>query len=171
MSAPGQVWSVPIRLEDVPEAGRRFDLAADPATRTAVARTAGLEAVPRLEASFEVIRRGRDGLQVAGSVSATVRQTCVVTLEPVENEIDEPIDLTFVPHAPDAQLREAEAGTPDPPEALVNGTVDLGAIATEFLILGIDRYPRRAGAVFSSPATGEASAHPFDALAALKKPR
>ena len=58
-----------------------------------------------------------------------------------------------------------------PPEALAGGTVDLGAIAAEFLILGIDPYPRKAGAVFSSPPGAEASAHPFDALAALKKPR
>ena len=52
----------------------------------------------------------------------------------------------------------------DAPEPLVDGTVDLGAIATEFLILGIDPYPRKPGAVFEAPPAGDGSAHPFAAL-------
>ena len=49
--------------------------------------------------------------------------------------------------------------------------IDLGAVATEFLILGIDPYPRKPGAVFEAPAAGEGGGHPFAALAALKKGR
>ena len=48
--------------------------------------------------------------------------------------------------------------------------VDLGALAIEFLILGIDPYPRKAGAQFAAPAVEDASEHPFAALEALKKP-
>ena len=48
-------------------------------------------------------------------------------------------------------------------------SVDLGAVATEFLLLGIDPYPRKPGAVFDAPATGDPAGHPFAALAALKK--
>ena len=52
-----------------------------------------------------------------------------------------------------------------------DGAVDLGAIATEFLLLGIDPYPRKPGAVFDAPvAEDDPSSHPFAALAALKKP-
>ncbi len=47
--------------------------------------------------------------------------------------------------------------------------VDLGAIATEYFLLGIDPYPRKPGAEFQSPSAGEAAANPFAALAALKK--
>jgi uncharacterized metal-binding protein YceD (DUF177 family) len=171
MNVPAQRWNVPVRFEDVPEAGLRIDLVADASVRAVLARAAGVEAVPRIEANFDVTRHGRDGLQVRGRVSATVRQACVVTLEPVENEIDEPVDLTFMPpqDGGDVHRREEELGPHDPPEALVNGMVDLGAIAAEFLILGIDPYPRKAGAVFASPAAGDASDHPFAALAALKK--
>jgi hypothetical protein len=52
---------------------------------------------------------------------------------------------------------------------MVDGVVDLGAIATEFLILGIDPYPRKPGAVFEPPQSGDGEASPFAALAALKK--
>ena len=50
-----------------------------------------------------------------------------------------------------------------------DGVVDLGAVATEFLLLGIDPYPRKPGAVFDAPPAGDAAGHPFAALAALKK--
>jgi hypothetical protein len=45
----------------------------------------------------------------------------------------------------------------------------LGAIATEFLLLGIDPYPRKAGAEFSPQKSEDGSAKPFAALEALKK--
>src|SRR5437764_8438602 len=90
-------WRVPVRVDEIPDAGRRFDLHADAATREALARTAGLQALPRLDASFEITRHGRDGVRVRGTVSGTVGQTCVVSLEPVENEIAEQVDLVFMP--------------------------------------------------------------------------
>jgi hypothetical protein len=68
-------WHVPVALDDVPEEGRHFDLAADADTRAAVARMAGLRDLPRFEASFDVTRYGRVVLHVAGRVSATAGQT------------------------------------------------------------------------------------------------
>ncbi len=161
-------WSVPIGIEDVPDTGRHVVLSADAHVREAVARLAGLSGVPRLEATFDVVKQGTDGLHVTGEVSATVGQTCVVTLEPMENEVREPVDLVF---APDVTAVSPEEGgeAREPPEPLVDGRVDLGAIATEFLILGIAPYPRKPGAVFAAPPVAESEDHPFAALAALKK--
>jgi uncharacterized metal-binding protein YceD (DUF177 family) len=164
-------WSVPVAVSDVPEAGRHLDLVADPQTRAAIAKLAGVTAVARLAASFDVALRGRGGLHVVGNVSATVGQTCVVTLDPVENEIEEPIDLVFVPATAmsPSDHAEVEVTPEDAPEPLIDGRVDLGAIATEFLLLAIDPYPRKPGAVFQPPASGDDAAHPFAALSALKK--
>jgi hypothetical protein len=66
---------------------------------------------------------------------------------------------------------EVEVPVEDAPEPLVGGQIDLGAIATEFLILAIDPYPRKPDAVFQPPPGGDDSAHPFAALAALKGER
>jgi uncharacterized metal-binding protein YceD (DUF177 family) len=166
-------WSVPVALDDVPETGRQFDLAADERTRTALAEALRLRALPRLSAAFTVNRRGREGLHVTGEVSATVGQTCVVSLEPLESEVAETVDLVFEP--PRAGLdpsgsAEGEKEAGEGPEPLHGGVVDLGAVATEFLILGIDPYPRKPGAVLDAPPAGpdEAADHPFAALAALK---
>lgn len=172
-STAEQPWSMPLAIHEVPETGRHVELTADQTVRTAIAKTAGLRDLPRLTAAFDVSRRGGDGLQVVGQVSATVGQVCVVTLEPIENEIEEVIDLTFAPEPAGAADLAAETqagiGSRDAPEPLVGGMVDLGAIATEFLILAIDPYPRKPGAVFEPPATGDERGQAFAALAALKR--
>ncbi|HWP24859.1 MAG TPA: DUF177 domain-containing protein [Xanthobacteraceae bacterium] len=167
-------WSVPVAVAEVPDTGRRFDLVADAITRAAIAKFADLPQVARLEAEFELTRQARNGLRVVGRVSATVEQTCVITLEPMLSEIEEDVDLMFVPaseiasYAYDDNTFEDD----DPPELLQDGTVDLGAVATEFLVLGIDPYPRKPGSVFTPPQDDEAGTdHPFAKLAALKKPK
>ena len=171
-------WHVPVAVEDVAESGEHFDLVADAQVRARVARIAGLRDLPRLEARFDVTRHGAGGLRVAGHVSATVGQTCVVTLEPVANDVEETVDLLFVP--PPAAARQAgEVATKDAPreakwdapEPLIGGAVDLGALATEFLILGLDPYPRQPGAVFRPPADARPDEGPFAALAKLKRGR
>lgn len=162
-------WSVPVRVEDVPETGLHLDLTADEAVRTAAARLAGVVAIPRLQAAFDVERRGA-GLRVVGQVSATVGQTCVVTLEPVENLIEEPVRLNFAPAAGEGggDVDLADGTGAEPPEPLAGGAADLGAVAIEFLLLGIDPYPRKAGAAFAAPSAADEPASPFAALAALK---
>lgn len=167
-----QPWNLPVAVTDIPETGRRFDVVADAHTRAALAKLAGVPGLPRLEAEFELTRFGDDGLRVVGRVVATVEQNCVLTLEPMENKVEEEFDLLFSPpRAASLAVDAVEAGQSDePPETLRDGIVDLGAIATEFLILGIDPYPRKPGSVFNAPEAKEnLESHPFAALAALKK--
>ena len=162
-------WHVPVMVEEVPETGQHFDLAADAAVRAAVADVAGLRDLPRFEANFDVSRRGT-GLHVVGSISATVGQNCVVTLEPLTNEVAETIDLIFEPVQRLAASAESEHGVKwDDPEPLVGGVVDLGALATEFLILGLDPYPRKPGAVFEPPQDANRDQGPLAALGRLAK--
>jgi hypothetical protein len=166
-------WHVPVALDDVPEEGQHFDLAADAQIRAAVAQIVGLRDLPRFQANFDVSRRGR-GLHVAGRVSATAGQTCVVTLEPLANEVCEEIDLLFEPPlvaAPELEADVLERTPDDDTEPLLDGKVDLGALATEFLFLGLDPYPRKPGAVFQPPADTSVDEGPFAALNALKKGR
>jgi hypothetical protein len=109
-------------------------------------------------------------------VRARIGQTCVVTLYPIENEIDESIDVVFAPLEQILDLSDlvdeaAESDTeiPDPPEPIINGVIDLGRIATDALFLAVDPYPRRLGATFQ-PAVEivDPNDHPFAALKALK---
>src|SRR5258707_10775855 len=134
MIAPGKPWHVPVRLEDVPETGLHFDLVADEHVRAGLAVLAGVPDMPRLAAAIDVACYG-NGLRATGRVSATVVQTCVVTLEPMENQVDEAIDVIFAASSTGDLAHQNEAD--EPPEVLSDGTADLGAIAAEFLLLGI----------------------------------
>jgi uncharacterized metal-binding protein YceD (DUF177 family) len=160
-------WTIPVTIADIPDGGSHHDLFADAAVRDSVAQLAGLRALPRLEASFDLNRRG-EGVAVRGEVRARVGQTCVVTLEPIESDVQETIDLLFMPIEKGADAAAARQKG-EPPEPLENGVVDLGAIAVEFLVLGLDPYPRKPGVEFSRPENADKGAHPFAALAALKK--
>ena len=167
-------WSIPVRLDEIPETGLHLDLEADAPTRAAVAAAAAVNEVPRLAASFDLARHGREGMHVVGTVFAQVVQTCVVTLDPVENEIEEGIDIVFAaPTALGPAANEVNLGAEavEPPETLIDGVVDLGAVATEFLMLAIDPYPRKPGAVFEPPQNADAGSHPFAALATLRSGR
>ena len=177
MTDPGSVWSHPISIDEVPERGVHVDLVADEAARAEIAKIAGLRDLPRLRASFDITHEGSDALRISGEVSATAGQNCVVTLEPIENEINEGVDLLFASHAR-GSIADSEGkitldfNDPDSAEPIREGAIDLGAVATEFLLLGIDPYPRKEGAEFEAPKMAEdPSKHPFAALEALKKPR
>jgi uncharacterized metal-binding protein YceD (DUF177 family) len=159
-------WSVIVTLDEIPETGLHTELEATEPVRADLARLAGLRELPRLSAVFDLTPRG-PGVHVAGQVSAHLGQTCVVTLEPIESDLTESIDLVFAPAA-QTQPKDLKLDE-EPPELLVDGKIDLGAIATEFLLLGIDPYPRKTGAEFAPIKVDDAGAHPFAALDALKK--
>lgn len=166
-------WSVPVAVDDMPESGRHFEIEAPAGTRAELLRlVAGLSTVrelPSLSAVFDLTRQGAR-VHVTGQVKAKVGQTCVVTLEPVETDVDEHVDLSFAPTATAIPGREIEVKLEqEPPEPLTGGTVDLGALATEFLVLGIDPYPRKPGAEFGSLKVGDDGPRHFAALEALKK--
>ena len=174
MTEQQNVWSYRLAREEVPEAGLHIVIEADESVRAALAGIAGLRGLPRLAASFDVTRSGQNGLHIEGEVTSTIGQECVVTLEPIDKNLIEPIDLTFVPDGvPSTTGLAAEASLSgeefDLPEPLEGGAVDLGAIATEYFLLGIDPYPRKPGAVFEAPGEPEPQASPFAALSALKK--
>ena len=170
-------WSAVVRLDEVPEQGRHIELEASPEVRAALAQPVGVDAVEQLTARFDLARKGRDGLHVSGSVHARLRQTCVVTLEPVINAIEEEIEVDYAPPAElkkaaeplDPEESDAAQSSPDEPEPLIGNSVDLGRLATEFLTLAVDPYPRKPDASFEPPKQKEDPAHPFAALDALRK--
>lgn len=169
-------WSVPVTVVQIPDTGLHRDIEADRAAREAMAEVAGLREILSARASLDVTLERGGRVHVTGHVRARIGQTCVVTLDPIENEIDEPIDLIFAPpeQIPDLsdlvdEAAESETGIPDPPEPIINGVIDLGRLATDALFLAVDPYPRRPDAVFDPPVeTADPMDHPFAALKALR---
>lgn len=166
-------WRSPVAVAQIPERGLHRELDADEAQRKAIAEIGGLREVISAHASFDVTPKSGGRFHVTGHVQARVGQTCVVTLDPIETDIDEPIDLMFAPAEQVPALSnlvdDAAADDIDPPEPLEDGVIDLGRLAADALFLGVDPYPRKPDAVFDHEATPpDPKDHPFAALKALK---
>jgi hypothetical protein len=172
----GQTYSYAVSVNDIPAAGKRFHIEANEDERRSLAEALGILEIAKLTADIEVrVLHGRT-LSVKGEIAAAVVQTDVVTLEPIPQIVAEEIDVTLVPAegpAPVGRPNEASAGTADleAPDVYRHGRIDLGAIAREYLAMGLNPYPRGEGAEFpghveDSPAAEDS---PFAKLAALKR--
>lgn len=163
--------SRPFPLHRVTPAGVETRVDANEAERGALAADLGLPAIHRLEGRFR-LAGGRDRIALTGRVSASIEQTCVVTLEAFPSDVDEEVEMTFA--TPDPRHRstppeELELSMEsDPPEELLGDTIDLGAITAEFLALGLDAYPRKPGIVFETPDGEAEGGSPFAKLAQLR---
>jgi uncharacterized metal-binding protein YceD (DUF177 family) len=169
-------WSVPIAVIQIPETGLARDIEATPEQRKGIAALGGLVSVGAAKSELLLTPVKGGTVHVTGRVWGKLEQTCVVTLEPVAADFDEEIDVIF---APPSQIRElaesvdedieSEDETPDPPEPIENGFIDLGKLATDALFLGLDPYPRKPDAVFEPVVeVPDPEEHPFAALKALK---
>lgn len=169
-------WRAPVVVAQIPETGLHREIEASGREREAMAKVAGLREVLSASASFDLVPKSGGRVHVVGRVRARIGQTCVVTLDPIENDIDEEIDLIFAPyeqvrHLADmvAEAEDEEAEVPEPPEPILHGVIDLGRLATDCLFLAIDPYPRKPGVVFEPRITAVAPEdHPFAALKTLK---
>ncbi|MBK5656488.1 MULTISPECIES: DUF177 domain-containing protein [Bradyrhizobium] len=169
-------WRVLINVAQIPETGLHREIVADETARKLMAEVAELREVISAHAEFDVQPKRDGSYHVTGQVQARIGQTCVVTLDPIENEIIEPIDVVFAPPEQIPEMSDlvddAEEGdeeTPDPPEPITGGFIDIGRLATDALFLGIDPYPRKADAVFEQQVEApDPENHPFAALKALQ---
>jgi uncharacterized metal-binding protein YceD (DUF177 family) len=158
------------RVEPLPRDGLKTEIEANAAERAALAKLNNLVGIERLNANFRIVK-WRRGVRVEGIVSARVTQTCVVSLEPFDVDIDEPIDARFLPV--DAKAAESKSPPPesvvdeDAPDPLVDGKIDLGVLAAEFLTLALDPYPRKPGAAFEPSSPGNERESPFSRLRAI----
>ena len=134
--------------------GLDSEIAANAEERAAIVGAYDLVAVDALSANVTLTHGPRGSVEVSGRVLADIVQSCVVTLEPVAQHIDEPIAVRFVPaDSPDApgpakpgKEVVVDADAPDPPEVMEGTSVNLGALVEEIFVLAIDPYPRAPGA-------------------------
>lgn len=165
-------WTYEIELASVPLEGRTFELIPDEATRKQLANAASVVSVPALKMLLEVRPVGSDGAEVVGKLEGVVRQRCVVSLEEFDNPIAENFSVDFASNAQSEASNDDEEEIEDLPDPIVDGKIDLGALATEFLILSVDPYPRKPGVEFAAPPAEEAAPEPkrspFEQLSGLK---
>jgi uncharacterized metal-binding protein YceD (DUF177 family) len=144
--------------------------------RKALADAYDLLAVNALTATVELRPLPGGGVAVDCHVLADIVQTCVVSLVPVDEHIDQDFSIRYV-RDPDRLPKPGEEIVVDPDaddlELLEGQTIDVGALVEEYFALAINPYPRAPGAELPADIddgdSGKES--PFAVLAALAKPR
>jgi uncharacterized metal-binding protein YceD (DUF177 family) len=175
-----------VDLERMGPSGAALEIAPSDSERAALAKRFGFLGLPTFSARVTVDRRVGGQIVVEGRLRGRIVQACVLTLDPVAQDLDEAFRIVFKQDMTDD--RDPESGEAvlhsqaDAPEPLTGNVLDVGEIVAEQLSLAADPYPRRAGAkledVLPKPRHGgrkgqpEQRRHPFAGLAALRdKPR
>lgn len=175
-----------IDLDRMGNQGTALEIVTTDGERAALAKRFGFLALPAFSARVTVDRRPGGQVVVEGRLKGRLVQACILSLEPVTQELDDAFRLVFAQNL--AEERDPESGEAllnaqaDAPEPLAGNMLDVGEIVAEQLSLTADPYPRKPGIkledVLPKPRGGgrrgppEQRRHPFAGLAALKdKPR
>ncbi len=164
-------FSFVVHPSDQGERESTYELEASPSERDALAKRFGLIDIERFCVWLSFVRRrGSDSWHLKGRLEGTVTQSCVVTLEPVTNDVEGEFEVVF--------YKEYQGDVPDISfddviEPLVGDALDLGEIAAEEFALALDPYPRAPGAGVQQSSNAEENGperqNPFAVLAALKE--
>jgi uncharacterized metal-binding protein YceD (DUF177 family) len=171
-----------VDLDRMGAGGTALDIIASDTERALLAKRFGFVGLPALSARVTVDRRLGGQIVVEGRLRGRLVQACVLTLDPVTQDLDDTFRLVFKKDLADD--RDPESGEAvlsahaDAPEPLAGNLLDVGEIVAEQLSLAADPYPRRPGAkledVLPKPRGGgrrgpaDQRRHPFAGLAALR---
>src|SRR5262245_32008806 len=174
-----------VDLDRMGAGGTALDIVASDGERSALAKRFGFLGLPALSARVTVDRRPGGQIVVEGRLRGRIVQACILTLDPVTQDLDEAFRIVFKQDL--AEERDPESGEAlvsahtDAPEPLSGSQLDVGEIVAEQLSLAADPYPRKHGVkledVLPKPrkerhGRPEHRRHPFAGLAALRdKPR
>lgn len=143
MTEQSAEFSHVIMLDELPKGGRRFELQANEDERAAAARRLGVLAVDALSGEVRVAAT-KKRFEISGKAVATLKRECVVSLEEIEEVIDEQFDVSFLREV-EAQTEEEEISL-ETPEFHAEAQFDLGDLLLQQVSLAMDPFPRKAGA-------------------------
>lgn len=130
--------------------GQDIVFSADDEVRSAVAEELDLLEIEALKVDARVVRWQKQGLKVSGTLNANLKQACVSTLEPVEQEISLTFERRFLPEGAYVRKHEQiedgelviDPEAEDEPDELPPGGVNLWDTIIEEIDLALDPFPR-----------------------------
>jgi len=169
-------FSRPVNIEKIKSKGLRKTIEANGQEREKLADHLTITAIDAMSFNCLLLPWKKGGVELSGQVTATFKQTCVVTLEVFSTEISQDVKRYFANAGQlklDSAVIDLESLEDDVPDVVENGLLDIGDIAVETLALCLSPYPRKPGVVFadhveSDPDESE-SDNPFNVLQKLKK--
>ncbi len=166
-----------VDVSRVPEKGRIIKFRASENECLALLQHFSLVAVDFLVAELQLTRWRRKGAALRGTVTAKISQRCVISLEPVDQQIEEEINILYVEEGSPFAKQPSDASGElvldpegnDLPETLSSDVIRIDEVILEALALAIDPYPRLRGVelsaeFISSDGDNDRPASPFAVL-------
>ncbi|MCF8495526.1 MAG: DUF177 domain-containing protein [Alphaproteobacteria bacterium] len=185
---PAPEWSVLFAVEELTGEPVRLVIEPDAEAVKSLLKRLDVKALEGVKGVFTINRsKGAVAVNVQGAVEANVTQSCVVTLEPIKSKVREEFEAWFTDPEQAvvlAKIRRDRAPAKgrgekplmdeqDDPEPIIEGKIDLGELATQYISLAVDPYPRAPGVELPTEVKGiavvqegvpETRRNPFAAL-------
>ncbi|MCW5715390.1 MAG: DUF177 domain-containing protein [Bauldia sp.] len=162
-----------LALSAISPAGGEREFAATDSERAAIVEEFGLVELRSFVAHVN-LRRSGDLVTLEGRIVAEAVQSCVVSLQPVVERIDQTFTRRLMrgqPAEPSTVAETIEIGEEDPPDVFAGDSIDVGLVLLEEFALALDPYPRAPGVEFVVPedAAADEPDSPFAVLKSLGK--
>ncbi|MCL4679522.1 MAG: hypothetical protein KJ017_13105 [Alphaproteobacteria bacterium] len=180
-------WSYLFDTEALGREPATLKIAPDESQTRTIVKRLGIDGLEGVEARITLRRNnGNMVIHVQGIITAKAFQKCIITLAPLEIDIEAPFEawyadssqtLSFTKAKRERDIEKDNIEQPildeaEDPEPVVDGRIDLGELVVQHLSLNIDPYPRAIGASYAlgdddvtvAHKTGEAYHNPFEAL-------
>lgn len=180
-------WSYLFDTEALGRDPATLKIAPDESQTQAIVKRLAVDGLEGLQARITLRRNpGNMVIHIQGLITAKAFQKCIITLAPLEIDIEAPFEawyadssqtLSFTKAKRERDIEKDNIEQPildeaDDPEPVIDGHIDLGELVVQHLSLNIDPYPRAIGASYeigdddlkAARKSGEAYANPFEAL-------
>lgn len=156
-----QEWSIFLETEDIDESGIDMDVALPDECKESICQRLNLQSIKSLKANLRFERHAvNKAVHVEGSITADVEQKCVVTMEPVCEQVTDEFEawysdkgqtVSFAKARRERMSAQEQDEQPvleeeDDPESIVDGKIDIGELIVQYFSLALEPYPRIAGA-------------------------
>lgn len=173
---PESVFSLPVNVRRLSKKGQMFRFEASQQERRGIAERYDLIDVESFVCEAVVAPWKKDGVKVSGVVAAKIAQPCAVSGDALNQSVNEPVDMLFVPDGSRLSRPAVDADGEivfDPmgdelPETFIGDSIDLAEVWLEFFSLGLNPYARLDGAEIDQSSLDVEQESPFSVLASMK---
>jgi len=138
-------YSLVIDIRELPASGKKFQLAPKDEIFPAIAKRLKIPAIHELSGTTEILPTS-DGANLSGRVCAILQRQCVVSLEEMEECVEEEFTIIFDCHFVEEDETDEETVINDDREPLKSSHIDLGEVLIQQLSLAMHPFPRKEGA-------------------------
>lgn len=165
----------PLAITELDHGQIKKELTAEPAELAALQERFAVEALHAASAQLTITPQPEGTVKVEGAIRARLSQLCVISLEPIDEAVDETISVTYLPPGMEgpAAAGEDEPETEEEFEPFDGVTIDLGELTAQHIAAALNPYPRKDGVVFGNRGqlgdnADEERDNPFAVLQKLK---